>query len=194
MVNFKEKVHFIFPEGSNYLPYNFSTSMKLLFSPCALKQIKKIIGLKPAYIITGYPGENDLKLAKILKIPCFCGNPVKASVFNKKVGSRELFLKCNLPIPPSSSRFTNEEEFINELVLLIYRNPNINTWLFKINNEFGGRGIASFTVDTLRLLNGLKSKNNYNQNSNTTHSNVDTKDFSDELEEFYSIIKNVYYK
>lgn len=88
----------------------------------------------------------------------FLWNPLKASEFSRKVGSQELFLKSNLPIPPSSSHFTNEEEFLNELVLLLYRNPNINTWLFKINNEFGGGGggIASFTVDTLRLFNGLK--------------------------------------
>jgi len=178
LVNFKEKVHFLYPEGSKFLPYTFSTSKKLLFSPHALKQIKKIIGLKPAYIITGYPGENDLNLAKCLKIPCFCGNPTKAAAFSRKTSSRELFLQCELPIPPSSSNFKTEEEFLNELVILLYENPNITTWLFKINNEFNGRGIASFTLDTSRLLNGLKVSKIH-------------KGLPDEMQEFHAIIKNV---
>ena len=178
ITNFKERVHFLYPEGSKYLPYTFSTSKKLIFSPQALKNIKKIIGLKPAYIITGYPGENDLILAKYLKIPCICGNPIKAVSFSRKKGSRDLFLKCDLPIPPSSSRFTNEEEFLNELVLLIYENQNITTWLFKVNNEFGGRGLATFALDPARLLNGLKSSKSANG-------------MPEEISEFRSIIKNV---
>lgn len=152
--------------------------MKLLLSPKALQLIKKIIGLKPSYIITGYPSEKDLKLAKALKIPCFCGNPLQSAAFSLKKGSLELFRKCDLPVPPSSSRFSNKEEFLNELVLLLYSNPNITTWLFKINNEFLGRGVATFTVDTLRLLNGMKTNK---KNSST----------SEEINEFYSIIKNV---
>jgi len=178
LVAFKDRVHFLYPEGSKYLPYTFSTSKKLLFSPQALKTIKKIIGLKPAYIITGYPGENDLNIAKHLKIPCFCGNPITAANFSSKKGSRELFLQCNLPIPPSSSKFSNEEEFLNELVLLIYENQNISTWIFKINNEFVGRGIATFTLDTARLINGLKA--------NKTLIGI-----PEEISEFHTIIKNV---
>ena len=137
--------------------------------------------MKPAYIITGYPGDNDLNLAKCLKLPCFCGNPTKAAAFSRKTGSRELFLQCELPVPPSSSRFKTEEEFHNELVILLYENPNITTWLFKINNEFNGRGIASFTLDTSRLLNGLKVSKIY-------------KGMPDEIQEFLAIIKNVNYK
>lgn len=173
-------MHFLYPEGSKFLPYTFSTSKKLLFSPQALKKIKKIIGLRPAYIITGYPGENDLNIARYLKIPCFCGNPIKAAEFSRKTGSRELFLKSQLPIPPSSSCFKNEEEFLNELVILLYENQNITTWLFKINHEFGGRGVASFTIDTLRLINGLKISKHYNG-------------MPEQVSELRSIIKNVKY-
>lgn len=50
---------------------------------------------------------------------------------------------------------------INTLTVLITNNPEVNsllfnlltlkvrTWIFKIDNEFGGRGLATFSVDSI---------------------------------------------
>ncbi len=33
-------------------------------------------------------------------------------------------------------------EFLNTFSVLILKNPEIQTWILKIDDEFGGRGIA----------------------------------------------------
>lgn len=44
------------------------------------------------------------------------------------------------------------------LAKLIAHNLYVSTWLFKIDDEFNGRGHASFTVDTVKYIVDLRRK------------------------------------
>src|SRR5688572_14028015 len=62
--NVTQRFHIIYPE--NYMLFdksNISLSSLLLYSPKALKRIKMLTKGKIAYIIPGFVGPEDLKLA-----------------------------------------------------------------------------------------------------------------------------------
>ena len=50
-------------------------------------------------------------------------------------------------MPPYADDFENEDDIFNKLTVLVAKHPTIKTWVFKINNEVGGRGIAYIPLD-----------------------------------------------
>lgn len=42
---------------------------------------------------------------------------------------------------------------INKLTILVVKYPSVKAWLFKIDGEFGGRGLARFQLESIRVLN-----------------------------------------
>jgi hypothetical protein len=74
VIDFKNRLHFIWPENHNIFPSHFSTSRNLMYSPKAMARIRKLIKNKLAYIIPGYPSNDDVKLATSLNIPLFSGD------------------------------------------------------------------------------------------------------------------------
>lgn len=73
--SFKDRLFFIKPENCDRFPSHFSLSKKLLYSPEALKRIKKLIKNRASYIVPGYPSNDDIKLATELNIPIMGGDP-----------------------------------------------------------------------------------------------------------------------
>lgn len=49
--NFKDRLHFIYPENTKRFPSHFSLSKLLYYSPKSLKQLKSIIQNKNGYIV-----------------------------------------------------------------------------------------------------------------------------------------------
>jgi hypothetical protein len=49
---------------------------------------------------------------------------------------------AEIPIPPSAFDLYDEIEFWTTLTKLIATNIFVNRWVFKIDNEFKGRGTA----------------------------------------------------
>jgi hypothetical protein len=47
---------------------------------------------------------------------------------------------------------------INTLAVLIANNREIDTWLFKIDDEFGSRGIATINVSKIRAIRKVLEK------------------------------------
>lgn len=66
VVNFKERLFFIKPENCDKLPHHLSLSKKLLYSPGALKRVRRLIKNKNAYMVPGFPSNEDIKLASEL--------------------------------------------------------------------------------------------------------------------------------
>jgi len=64
-----------------------------------------------------------------------------------------------MPVPAGSYNIYDEKEFILTLTKLIAYNLEVNTWIFKIDDEFNGRGHASFSVDQVKPLVDLRRKN-----------------------------------
>ncbi len=71
ITDYKDRLHFVFPENHEKFPSHFSTSRMLLYSPKTIARIKKLIQGKNAYIIPGYPSNDDVKLANELNLPIF---------------------------------------------------------------------------------------------------------------------------
>lgn len=55
-----------------------------------------------------------------------------------------------MPTPISSVDIYDEQEFIHSLARLISKNLYVSTWIFKIDDEFGGRGTASLNLDQIK--------------------------------------------
>jgi hypothetical protein len=75
------------------------------------------------------------------------------------------FLK-NLSIPclPSAMEMYDYGEFLNTFSVLIIKNPEVKTWVFKIDDEFGGRGIGYLDTSRSKIIQSLLIKGNKNNN------------------------------
>ena len=67
-------------------------------------------------------------------------------------------MQADVPTPISAYDIYDEQEFIMSVSKLIAHNLYVSTWIFKIDDEFNGRGHASFTVDHIKYLNTLKKE------------------------------------
>jgi hypothetical protein len=55
-------------------------------------------------------------------------------------------------------------EFLNTFSILILRNPEIDTWVLKIDDEIGGRGIAYLDVSRWKFIQSLLRRVEYEEN------------------------------
>jgi len=58
----------------------------------------------------------------------------------------------------SSVDIYDEQEFILSLAKLIVGNLYVQTWVFKIDDEFNGRGTAYLNLDHIKSLSNLRKK------------------------------------
>lgn len=68
----------VVPENAEILPAHMSLTSKLIFSPKALARIKFFVGERPAYIVPGSMGKEEVDLAVALGYPILGPNPIKA--------------------------------------------------------------------------------------------------------------------
>jgi len=67
-----------------------------------------------------------------------CGEPSKANLFSTKSGCKKIFQQADVPTPISAVDIYDEQEFVLSLAKLIAHNLYVNTWVFKIDDEFNG--------------------------------------------------------
>jgi IQ domain-containing protein H len=137
-------------------PSHFSTSRLLLYSPKSLKRLLRLVKNKISYIVPGYPSNDDIKLATYLQVPMMMGEPQKNLVMSMKSSAKRLFANHDIPAPPGAYEIYDEKEFVNSLTVLIANNLAIDNWIFKIDDEFSGRGIATFTVGDLKQIKSIR--------------------------------------
>ena len=106
----------------------------------------------------GQPSTDDIKLSIRLAIPIMCGEPSKQHLYSTKSGAKKIFQLADVPTPICQVDIYDEQEFLHSLSQLIAKNLYVTTWIFKIDDEFGGRGHASLNVDSVKPLQGLKRK------------------------------------
>ena len=156
-----KRFHLVVPE--NYVKFHehLSLAQAMLYSPKALKQIQNLIEDRQAYIVPGKVSNNDIKLSIQLGIPIMCGEPHEATnniLHATKSGAKRIFQLCDIPIPVSAYDIAEKGEFELELARLIANNLDVNVWLFKMDDEFQGRGHASLNVETVRTITELRKK------------------------------------
>jgi hypothetical protein len=144
----------------NYVKFkpHFCLAQNILYSPFCLKQIRKLIADKICYIVPGKSNEYDYKLSALLSIPILCGDPAKISHLSTKSGAKEIFKEAGIPVPVGASHIRSKDSFYAELSRLIAHNLFVPGWIFKIDNEFGGRGHAWLQVDQIKNVLRLRKE------------------------------------
>jgi hypothetical protein len=59
---------------------------------------------------------------------------------------------ADVPVPIGAHDIYDQKAFITQLTTLIAHNLYINTWIFKIDDEFNGRGHASLNVEQIKTI------------------------------------------
>jgi len=156
--NATQKITFITPDNVQRFPHHYSLAQMLIYSPKTIKRIKNLIKGKQAYIVPGLPSTDDVKLSIMLSIPTLCGEPSKQNLYSTKSGAKKIFHLADVPTPCSAVDIYDEQEFVMQLAKLIANNLYVNNWLFKIDDEFNGRGHAYLSVDSIKPLQELRRR------------------------------------
>lgn len=69
-----------------------------------------------------------------------------------------IFQQADVPTPISAFDIYDEQEFMMSLAKLIAHNLYVSKWIFKIDDEFGGRGHASFSTDNVKFIVELRKQ------------------------------------
>jgi len=146
----------ILPDKAHKLPCYMSTSTLLLYSPKTVKKIRILAKGKPAYIVPGIVSQDDIKLSIALGMPILSGEPQKSQLYSSKSGCRRIFNLADVPIPIGAYDIYHENEFEISLTKLILSHIHIDTWVFKIDDENSGRGIAWLDIGTIKLVKDLR--------------------------------------
>lgn len=146
----------VLPENAAKLPCYMSTSTLLLYSAKTIKKIKTMVKGKQAYIVPGVVSQDDVKLSIALGVPIMSGEPQKAQLYSSKSGCRRIFNLADVPIPIGTYDIYHENEFEISLTKLILSHIHIDTWVFKIDDENSGRGIAWLEVPSIKMIKELR--------------------------------------
>jgi hypothetical protein len=156
--NAKNRFHLVVPELCQHLPPNFSLAQLLWYSCKSLKMIKHHIRGKNAIIYPGIVNRYDIELSMYLEIPIMMGDFEMTQALFTKSGSKRVFELTNMALPISAWDIKNEEEFYSSLTSLVKNHITINIWIFKIDNEQNGRGIAYIALDKVKSFMELKKE------------------------------------
>ena len=102
--------------------------------------------------------EADIKLSISLAVPILCGEPEKVNLYSTKSGAKRIFQQAEVPTPISAYDIYDRREFLTSLSRLIAHNLFVNTWIFKIDDEYNGRGHASLTVENIKTILELRKR------------------------------------
>lgn len=75
-----------------------------------------------------------------------------------KSGAKRIFQLADVPVPIGAYDIFTFDDFAKQLTRLVAHNLYINTWIFKIDDEFNGRGHASLNVETMKTVQELRKK------------------------------------
>jgi len=139
----KEKIKIITPEMHDRFPaHNLCTSALLKYSTKTLKRIKRLIKGKQAYIVPGVMHADDLYLSNKLDVPVLGTEPNLVQLYSMKSGIRRIFHNASVKCPPGEHDIYSAPQLFEVLARLVTENLDVQRWLFKIDNEFDGRGTA----------------------------------------------------
>ncbi len=130
----------------------------LLFSGKSLCKIRNKIAGKISYIVPGIVSKYDLSLSCFLESPILMDEYELTRALFCKSGTKRVFELINVAFPISAWDIKTEEEFYNSLVDLIKKYITINIWIFKMDSEINGRGIAYIQLDKIKAFTELRKE------------------------------------
>jgi len=144
----------IYPENFNKLPGHTSLTNCLLCSPKAMRRIEMFMQGRPAYIVPGTVGVEDMDLAVALGVPLLGGHPEVTQRLGLKSYAKEVFRKADINTAPGAvvPAGSSPVHALQCLAQVIFANRFSERWLLKIDNESGGRGHAHLASNSLKPL------------------------------------------
>ena len=167
VTNGKERFHLIVPDSCEKIPPNFSLTQLLLYSASSLQKLRSFLNShrdKFSYIIPGVISKHDLTLAMYLECPILFDDLEMTQTLFSKSGSKRVFELTDMALPISAWDIKSEEEFYSSLTQLVKNYLTINIWIFKIDSEHNGRGIAYIVLDKIKSFVDLKRERLNNLN------------------------------
>ncbi|CAF3609709.1 unnamed protein product [Rotaria socialis] len=147
--NTNERFVIIVPEALNRFPgQNMCLASLLKYSPKALKQIKKLIKDRSAYLVTGISHIDDLYISEYLDISIYGCEPESSYLYSTKSGSKRIFKSSNVPMPYGEYDIYNQKRLLESLAQLIVEHLDVQRWIFKIDDNYDGLGIAYCDIAT----------------------------------------------
>lgn len=143
------RVKVMVPENAPRFPEHFSLAKLALYSPRLLRKIREHVRGRPAMLVPGDVGPEDLLLAVELGLPLLGAEPDTLSLFGSKSGSKRIFAAAEVAVAPGAHDIYDEADLLAYLSKLMVEHLDVQRWLLKIDNEAGGRGVAM--VDTARF-------------------------------------------
>lgn len=134
-----------------------SLTEKILERPLLIERIKKSIPPDhPAHIACFNVTDKERTLAVQLGLPVYGCDPDLLHLGTKS-GSREIFQKAGIPMPPGFENISNEDELIDSLVELKKIYPPLRRAVIKMNDGFSGEGNAIFSFNGADGYSNLRS-------------------------------------
>lgn len=129
------------------LPPSMNTSQRLYFNSKALRKLRRKIENVPAYFVTNYPSEIDIKLSVHLGVPIYSGdfhkiNPVRSALHSERLLFQGIEPTPCLPIEPKQY---NVFQLSNVLIRYFESHKKHRKYVLKINNHHFSSGLALLT-------------------------------------------------
>lgn len=145
--DFSQRYKIVVPEALNSFPtHKMALSTLLKYSPKALNRIKNLIKGRDAYIVPGVLHHDDLHIAEVLNVPILASEPEISYLYSTKSGSKRIFQNADVKIPYGEFDIYNKQQLHECLAQEITEHLDVQRWLFKLDDECDGRGIAYIDV------------------------------------------------
>ncbi|CAD7940750.1 unnamed protein product [Amoebophrya sp. A120] len=147
------RLQILVPEklDSPAIPAHMTLAHCLLLSRRAMNRLRVLIrGREERSVLI--PGHGvtfaELQLSAQLNVPLYGANPKNVDYLGTKSAMQRLVTLAQVPHPPTSVDLYDEEELYHQFGVQLYEHPTVPKWIFKIDDEFRGKGSAIFHVDT----------------------------------------------
>ncbi|XP_064578327.1 IQ domain-containing protein H isoform X2 [Zonotrichia leucophrys gambelii] len=131
------------PEAINSFPeHHMCLATVLKHSPRTLQRLQGLLQGRDAYMVGGVPHLDELAVADQLQVPLLGSQPAVAQLCSTKSGTRRIFASAGVPTPPGEGDIHSREQLLRALGRLLLDNPEVQRWLFKVDDERAGDGTA----------------------------------------------------
>lgn len=152
------RVKVLVPENASRFPEHFSLAKQALYSPKLLRKIREHLRGRPACIVPGEVGVEDLQLAVELGLPLWAPEPEVSGLFGSKSGSKRIFAAAEVHVAPGAHDIYDEVDLYSYLAKLMVDHLHVARWFLKIDNESGGRGVACLDTAHFRVIASLRAE------------------------------------